>query len=220
MDQVAAYTEKYSLHANVKGHRFTQLVVRLLLKWAKRLSWKTAYLVGTGIGLLLYRLKIRRRVAMINLDIVYGTTKSSSEKERIYKASMLNVGRVVINYLRLPYMGAEFWEKNCDWKNEDILLDALNRKRGVILVGCHIGIMDLSGGKLGMSGYPVGVVAKTISHPVTLRLQSSVVPSSVSWLISRSTTPSRKRMPLRVSTQRVSMSLISSSCIKSLSVVP
>jgi len=170
LEQVSAYARKYSISAEVKGYRFTQLVVTLLLKWAQGLSWNTAYRVGTGIGNLLYRLKLRRDVAMTNLDLVYGKTKPPTEKERIYRESMHNLGRVIINYLRLPYMGPDFWQNNCEMKNKKIFHDALNRKKGVILISGHIGMMDLSGGKLGMCGYPFGLVGKKISHPVFNKL--------------------------------------------------
>jgi KDO2-lipid IV(A) lauroyltransferase len=165
LEQVTAYMRKYSQPAEVKGHRFTQFVITILLKWAQGLSWKTAYRVGTCIGQLLYMLRVRRNVAMINLNIVYRETKSPSEKERIYRESMLNLGRLVINYLRLPYKGPDFWQNNWDWKNEDLLKDAFNRKKGVMLISGHIGMMELVGGKLGMCGYPIGFVGKEIKNP-------------------------------------------------------
>ena len=93
LERVTAYTRKYSRPASVKGHYVTRIFIRLLLASAQRLSWKWAYRVGTGIGTLLYKLKIRRDVAMINLDIVYGDKKSAMEKEWIYKESMLNLGK-------------------------------------------------------------------------------------------------------------------------------
>ena len=170
LERVTAYTRKYSQSTVVKGYYFTQLVVSLLLKWAQSLSWKTAYRVGTVIGNLMYRLGIRRNVAMINLDIVYGQTKPPSEKERIYRESMLNLGRLIFNYLRLPYMGEDFWQNNWDLKNEEIIHEAFNHKKGVILVSGHIGMMELSGGKLGMCGYPIGFVGKKIRHPVFNKL--------------------------------------------------
>lgn len=170
LERVTAYTRKYSRPASVKGHYFTRIFIRLLLASAQCLSWKWAHRVGMGIGTLLYKLKIRRDVAIINLDIVYGDKKSATEKEWIYKESMLNLGRVIINYLRLPYMGPSFWEKNCDWKNESILKDAINRKNGVLLIAGHIGMMDLPGGKFGMGGYPVAVVGKNIKNPAIDRL--------------------------------------------------
>lgn len=170
LEQVSAYTRKHSQSSEVKGYRFVKLVTSLLLKWAQGLSWKTAYRIGTGIGNLLYWMRLRRDVAMINLDIVYGQTKSPSEKERIYRESMLNLGRLAVNYLRLPYMGPDFWQNNWDWKNEEILQDAINRKKGLILLSGHIGMMELAGGILGMCGYPIGFVGKTIRHPVFNKL--------------------------------------------------
>jgi len=165
LEQVTAYTRKYSRPASVKGHYFTRLFIHLLLSFAQSLSWKGAFRVGTGIGKLLCWFNVRRDIAMINLDIVYGEGKSPAEKERIYKASLMNLGRVIINYLRLPFMGPTFWEKNCSWKNESILKDAMNRKKGVLLLAGHIGMMDLPGGKFGMGGYPIAVVGKNIKNP-------------------------------------------------------
>jgi len=169
-EHVTAYVRKYSLSSGVKGYHVTQWLVSLLLKWAQSLSWKMAHRVGTGVGRLLYRLRLRRDVAMINLGIVYGETKSLSEKDHIYRESMINLGRLVVNYLRLPYQGPEFWQNNWDWKNEKILQDAFNRKQGVILVSGHIGMMELAAGKLGMCGYPLGLVGKKINHPVFNKL--------------------------------------------------
>ncbi|MCG6909072.1 MAG: lysophospholipid acyltransferase family protein [Deltaproteobacteria bacterium] len=169
-ENVAAYTRKHSQTTEVEGYYFTKLLLNILLKWAQSLSWKTAYRVGTGIGNLLYGLKLRRDVAMTNLDIVYGETKPPFEKERIYRESLLNLGRIIVNYLRLPYMGPDFWQNNWDWKNEEIIKDAFNRKKGVILVSGHIGMMELVGGKLGMCGYPLGFVGKKIKNPVINKL--------------------------------------------------
>ena len=170
LDRVTAYVRKYSPTAEVKGHWFIQFVIAILLRWAQSLSWETAYRVGTGIGNLLYKLRLRRHVAMTNLDIVFGATNPPSEKERIYRESMHNLGRIIINYLRLPYMQPEFWQRNWEWKNEDILKDAFNRKKGVILVSGHIGMMELVGGKLGMCGYPIGFVGKEIRNPAVNKL--------------------------------------------------
>ena len=162
---MTAYARKYPQSPEIKGYRLTQWLVSLLLKWAQSLSWKTAYRVVTGVGNLLYRLWLRRDVAMINLGIVYGETKSLSEKDFIYRESLINLGRLIVNYLRLSYQAPEFWQNNWDWKNEDILKDAFNRKKGVILVSGHIGMMELVGGKLGMCGYPIGFVGKEIRNP-------------------------------------------------------
>ena len=165
VEKVTAYTRKYSKAPEVKGNLLTKIFLKLLVSGAMSLSWKTAYRLGGLIGLILYRFRLRRQVAMINLDMVYGRTKTIKEKEAIYKASLINLGRVIINYLRLPFMGESFWRNNCEWKTEDRLKELMNRNKGALLLAGHIGMMDLAGGKLGLCGYPVAVVGKRIKNP-------------------------------------------------------
>ncbi len=169
LDKVTAYTQKHSLNVAVKGHYGLRTMIWLLLWFAQSLSWKWAYRVGTAIGLLLYGVRLRRKIAMANLDIVFGDQKSRKEKMQIYKTSLINCGRVVINYLRIPYMGESFWRENVEWKSEELLREVMNRKKGALLIAGHFGMMDLAGGKLGMSGYPVAVVGKRIKNPVINR---------------------------------------------------
>ncbi len=169
LDKVTAYTQEHSINVAVKGHYGLRIMIKLLLWFAQSLSWTWAYRIGTGIGLLLYGIRLRRNIAMVNLDIVFGDQKSRKEKMKIYKTSLINCGRVVINYLRIPFMGASFWRENVEWKSEEILREVMNRKKGVLLIAGHFGMMDLPGGKLGMSGYPVAVVGKRIKNPAINR---------------------------------------------------
>ena len=165
LDVVTAYTREYSIRVDVTGHYALRIFLKLLLAFARALSWKAAYRLGKGIGLLLYYLRLRRRIAMTNLDIVFGESKSRQEKRQIYKTSLINLGRVIINYLRIPFMGESFWRNHVEWKNAHILREVMNRKKGAVLIAGHFGMMDLPGGKIGMSGYPVAVVGKRIKNP-------------------------------------------------------
>jgi KDO2-lipid IV(A) lauroyltransferase len=170
VEKIREYTRRYSRNSKVKGHYCIRIIITVLIFFARRLSWKGAYQIGKWIGKLFYHFKVRRNVAMTNLDIVYGDKKSTEEKDHIYRESLINCGRLIINYMRLPYMGESFWRDKCEWKNEYVLQEALNRKKGALLISGHIGMMDLAGGKLGMSGYPVAVVGKRIRNPVLDKL--------------------------------------------------
>jgi Kdo2-lipid IVA lauroyltransferase/acyltransferase len=166
LDVVTDYTRKHSIRVDVTGHYVMRVFIKMLLFFAKTLSWKAAYRLGKGIGLLCFYLRIRRHIAMTNMDIVFKDSKTHKEKVQMYKASLINLGQVVINYLRIPYMGESFWRDHCDWQGEEILREVMNRNKGALLIAGHFGMMDLPGGKLGMSGYPVAVVGKRIKHPV------------------------------------------------------
>jgi KDO2-lipid IV(A) lauroyltransferase len=166
LPEVMAYISSHSTAVTSRGYRKTRWAINLLVSVFKRVSWRTAYRIGKIIGLLFYLLRIRRSVAMTNLDIVYGNTKSAAEKEAIYKASLINFGRLVVNYVRFPFVDISFWQNNCHMRNEALLQRAINQKKGVILIAGHIGMMDLAGGKIGTSGYPVFLVGKSIKHPL------------------------------------------------------
>jgi Kdo2-lipid IVA lauroyltransferase/acyltransferase len=165
LEKVSEYTRTYSRTVKVKGYHATKAFLKTMVFLARRLSWNGAYRLGTWIGMLLYRLGIRKKVAMINLDIVYGRRKSPQEKDRIYRECLINFGRFIINYLRLPYMDEAFWKHQCEWENEALFKNAINRKKGVVLISGHIGMIDLAGGKLGMCGYPVSAIARRIKNP-------------------------------------------------------
>jgi KDO2-lipid IV(A) lauroyltransferase len=166
IEEIRDYTQKHFRQKEVKGHFIKRLSVWLIISFFRLLPYWFAYRIGTFIGRILYFLKIGKHVALINLDIVYGDTKSAGKKKAIYRASLLNFGRVIINYMRLPFAGEAFWTKHCELVNEDVLKKAVNRKKGVLFVGGHIGMWDLAGGKVGMSGYPAAVISKGIVDPV------------------------------------------------------
>ena len=98
------------------------------------------------------------------MNIVWGDRKSDEEKERIYQESLINFGQVIVNWLRLPFKKDKFWKDKVRFTNEAILRDAMNQKKGVLLLAAHLGMWDLAGGKIGMSGYPVSVVARRIKN--------------------------------------------------------
>ncbi|MEZ4578925.1 MAG: hypothetical protein R2875_13240 [Desulfobacterales bacterium] len=169
-EAIHAYTQEFFPPQKIKGHYIKRLFVGICIFLLRIMPHWLAYLVGTGIGKILYYARLRHHIAATNLDIVYGDTKSASEKQAIYKASLANFGRVIINYMRLPFAGEKFWTRHCELINEDILIKAANRKKGVIFVGGHIGMWDLAGGKVGMSGYPTAVVSKGVDDPVIDKL--------------------------------------------------
>ncbi len=165
-DEIHKYILRNFYQSHPKGNLFQKLLINSIMGLIRKLPWNIAYFLGVSIGKGLFHLRIRGHVAMVNLDIAYGDTKSKKEKIDIYKKSMINFGNVVINYIRLPVQGEDFWRDHCTLINEDILKVAINKKKGVVFIGGHIGMWDLAGGKVGMAGYPISVLAKGIKNPV------------------------------------------------------
>ena len=165
-EQVKAYTLANTRTVKLRGQIAARAVAAILLLFARSLSWNAAYRFGSLIGYCLYALKVRRKVAMTNLDIVYGQNKSLKGKNEIYRKSLLNFGHQTVNYLRVPLMDDSFWDNDFELVNEDLLREAYNRGKGVIFLYMHFGPWELPGGKISHAGYPLSVVAKTIPNAV------------------------------------------------------
>lgn len=162
--EVRAFLESVHRDIDDSGHRMAGAVVRALSFLACRLSWEGADRLGGLVGALLYRLRVRRDVAMVNLDIVYGDSKSQAEKNAIYRASMITMARHVLNYLRVPRMDDAFWDR-FEIENEHILEEMFNRGKGAIILGAHFGEWEISSARAGAAGYPMSLVAKVLPNP-------------------------------------------------------
>jgi KDO2-lipid IV(A) lauroyltransferase len=166
VEDTQAYLNERTPLEPVRGRPGSKLLVRALSRFINWLSWEQTDRFGAFVGRLMYRLRVRRRVALTNLDIVYGATKTRAEKLRIVRASLENLGRlVVINYFRPPSMDAQFW-RDVVIENRAALDAAYNRGRGVVLIGGHIGMWEMVGSAIGMAGYPMSLIAKKLPNPV------------------------------------------------------
>jgi len=168
-ERTRQYVEEMTRHRELKGHWITRMLIGMLGGFVRLLSWKGTDRLGTGIGYLLYWLRVRRDVAMINLDIAFGDRKTKAEKNEIYKQSLLNLGRHVLNYLRVPLMDDQFWQ-DFEFANENLLREIYNRGKGIIFIGGHIGEWEIAAGRVGMAGYPIAIVAKKLSNPIVDKL--------------------------------------------------
>jgi Kdo2-lipid IVA lauroyltransferase/acyltransferase len=166
LEQVRAYVQINSRKAREGAHPVAKALLKRFVRQIQRLSWEQAYQLGGLIGTLLAGLRIRWGVAHTNLSLVYGDRLTKGEMWRLYQATWINFGRVIINHLRLPYQPTEFWHKQVRFPKERMLRHLYATGRGVIFVVGHMGMMDLAGGRLGRCGYPVAAVAKPMRSPL------------------------------------------------------
>ena len=164
-EKIKQYIHTYYDSPPVKGHLVSKAIVGLLAFLIRSLSWKGADRLGTFFGNLCYLFKIRRTEAMINMDIAYGDSKTAEEKDTIYKNMWLNIGRHVLNYIRVPQMDEEFLS-NFEIVNEELLREVYNRGKGVVFIGGHIGEWEIGCARAGMAGYPISMVAKRLPNPI------------------------------------------------------
>ena len=114
-----------------------------------------------ALGFVLYYLMPeRRRVAMTNLDIAFGSEKSASRKSRIARESVQNSMALLFDFLKVPQLGFQERETIVSIEGEEHLKEALGMGRGVLAVGAHYGNFLLLLCVLGLKGYPLHVVTR------------------------------------------------------------
>ncbi len=169
LDQIREHIHEHAGEESVRGHYATRALMAVVAGVIRALSWEAAYRLGGAIGSVLSRLRVRWAVAKVNLDIAFGDSKTDAEKVAIYRASLKNLGRQIVNYIRMPLMDDRFWAENFTIENEHVLRDAYNQGRGVVFVYMHFGPWEMAGGKIAHLGYPLSVVAKTMKNPIVNR---------------------------------------------------
>lgn len=170
-DQVREYMRARGPTIDTRGHLLTKLFGGAVVLFLRALSWEMADRLGSVIGWVLATLRVRRDVALTNLDIAYGDSKTRAEKLAIYKGSMLNFGRHILNYARAARMDEEFRRTRFEIEGdgEARIHEVMARGKGLLIVGGHLGEWELALGQVGLLGYPVWMIAKRPKNPVVDR---------------------------------------------------
>ena len=125
-----------------------------------------AFLLGDTLGSVAFRLdKKRRKIALDNLDLAYGSSLSPAGKEAVIKALYRHLFRMLFEFMRIPWLKRESLKGYVECEGEDNLKDALAKGKGVILLTAHFGNWELLGAYMGLNGYTLDVVAREVDNP-------------------------------------------------------
>lgn len=133
--------------------------------------------LGGGFGRLAYRLdRSHRRIALANLDIAFGRTKSPAEKDRIARASLASFGRVVFDVVKLSHYSRKAVFRLVDIEGRENLLQALAGGRGVLMFSAHFGNWEV---------LPTVAGAKVPFHAIVRALDNPYIDRHLSRLRTR-----------------------------------
>ena len=122
-------------------------------------SW--SYALGRALGsFIFYIVPLRRAVAEQNVERVYGATLSPKEKRQIVHCSYQTLAIVGIETLQLRYIDKEKLQNNVQVRGGEHLKNALEKKKGVIVIAGHFGNIVACGCAEAARGVPVHVIAK------------------------------------------------------------
>jgi KDO2-lipid IV(A) lauroyltransferase len=119
--------------------------------------------VGRQLGNVMYYLDMEhRRIAVQNLHLAFGQEKSEEEIRSIAKKSFQNLGMNVVEFFRLPETDVEGFEKKVSIEGLEIYKQALDNKKGILLLLSHFGNWELMGLMSKFLGSPITVIARPI----------------------------------------------------------
>ncbi len=119
-----------------------------------------SYFVAVCIADLNFLLNSRsRRAVMANLRHVLGPSASDDEIRRTARRTFRNFGRSIADFLRFPRLSKKSLSRMAQGEVLGAVQKELERGKGVILLGAHVGNWELGGAMLSLSNFSLSAVA-------------------------------------------------------------
>lgn len=135
--------------------------LRLLVALVQRVPLSFALRLGEILGIISYwTVPKRRRIALENLQKALGEKYDKKELRALVWKMALNLGRNVMEFLRLPIMKAKEIDRLIEFVGLEHLNRALKEGKGVFVLTAHFGNWDLLAAAMAFKGYHTNLVTK------------------------------------------------------------
>jgi KDO2-lipid IV(A) lauroyltransferase len=135
------------------------------------MPWPVARALGRGCGSLMFRLLGRyRRVALKNIDLIYGAETTRSERRRMASDVFRHFGQVAFEFVKTPQLSRADLDRITRVEGVENLDEALRPGKGVLLITGHFGNWELMARWLTTHGYKLNVVARRANDPEAEKL--------------------------------------------------
>ncbi len=129
-----------------------------------RLPRLTMLRLGRFVGDFIYFcIPVRKTITLNHLERAF-PEKSVAEIKKIARGTYQNLGMNVFEHLCIPMLSNEEIRRIVDLADEEILAEALAKKRGAIIVGGHFGNWEYTSSAISAYGYRLGVVVAEVSN--------------------------------------------------------
>lgn len=150
---------------SVKG-KIKYLSILAFFKSVSRLAAvmpeNVTYKFCVGISMFGYRrFSSFRKLARKHIEMAFGDEKSPQEIEDILKQFYVNQGKNLAEFLMIPYKSAEWVQKKIVFQDPGGNLEKEVKKgKGVVMVGAHIGNIEMACAWIGIQKLPMVTVVK------------------------------------------------------------
>lgn len=116
--------------------------------------------------------KKHRKIALINLDLAFGDTKTKEEKEQIVKQMYENFSFFAYDFIKNQNTTQEEVLQKVDFANKHIMQQALQSKRPLIIQTAHYGNWELLALAFGVGFGDISIVGRKLDSKVMNRILS------------------------------------------------
>lgn len=148
-----------------------RVALRLLVTPLRALPISINQAVGRTLGTLLYHALGRyRRVALTNLNLVFGSETTELERQHMAKEVFRHFGAVATEFIKLPGLDRADLDKLVTVEGHENLCLAYEPGKGVLLITGHFGNWEAMSRWLTTHDNPLTVVARRANDPKTEEL--------------------------------------------------
>lgn len=134
--------------------------------------------LGRAFGRLAFRLDAKhRRLALGNLQIAFGSSRSPADRERIARSSFAHFGQVMADLIKMPFLSDRRRHALLRLEGEDNLRRALEGGRGALIFASHFGnweVASLPGSRMARLNIIVRELDNKLVERRLLRLRRSL----------------------------------------------
>ena len=167
MRGVASRVSKPSPVRRIK-HRIEAAIFQVLVWIVPRLGRTAVIAIANAFGDVGYLLcKQDRKVALANLDLAFGQSRSSPAKKQIARETFRNLSRTMFDLLWASHASPEKLLALAEFNEPELqhIRDLQAAKKGVILIIPHFGNWELSGLAFGAVGVNITTIAEPGTNP-------------------------------------------------------
>jgi len=145
--------------------KLTAIAIQLLFWGVRLLPVRLAGAIGAGIGRIAFIFFSRHRnIALKNLNRIYPDSEASWRK-KIARESFAELGRTMLELPHVFLRSREFLLSRVEVEGEELFREAMARKNGVFINGCHHSNWELMGMMPSLLGYDSSVIYRPIKNP-------------------------------------------------------
>ena len=149
------------------AHRLEYAGLRAAVATLSAVGWRRASSLGGALGRLGYKpFGVRRDVVERQIAAAFPTWTSGRVAD-VARASYDHLGRLAVETALMPSLGRnrvlDLVSRTTGW---DLVEQAMEAKRGLLLIAGHFGNWEVSGAYIAARGVPVDVIVRRMSNPI------------------------------------------------------